>query len=158
ADYETTAKSQRAAEVGFAALLNRPLEEHLVLQGDLAKVPEVSPLSAVIDQALRTNSDLLQTSQDLNIEERQLALAKSQRIPDLGLSAGVDFNSPPDFRYGGKGGLSMTLPIFYREQGEIALSKARMELLRLTVASQRTSVSAQVAAAYYDYFAKVHQV
>jgi cobalt-zinc-cadmium efflux system outer membrane protein len=158
ADYETTAQSQRAAEVGLAALLNRPFEEPLVLQEDLENVPAVSPLSAVIDQALQTNSDLLKTSQDLNIEERQLALAKSQRIPNLGLSAGVDFNSPPDFRYGGKGGLSMTLPIFYRDQGEIALSTARMELLRLTVASQRTTVSAQVAAAYYDYLAKVHQV
>ena len=112
----------------------------------------------MIDQALQTNGDLLKTSQDLNIEERQLELAKAQRIPNLGVSAGADFNSPPDFRYGGKGGLSATVPIFYRDQGEIAVSKARLELLRLTVASQRTAVSAQVAAAYYDYAAKVHQV
>jgi len=158
ADYETTAQAQRAAEVGLAALLNRNLEEHLLLQGELESVPKVAPLNSVIDQALLTNSDLLKSSQDLTVEARQLELAKAQRIPNLGLSAGVDFNSPPDFRYGGKGGLSATLPIFYREQGEIALSKARLELLRLTVASQRTAVSAQVAAAYYDYSAKVHQV
>jgi cobalt-zinc-cadmium efflux system outer membrane protein len=158
ADYETTAQAQRSAEVGLAALLNRGFEEHLVLQGELENVPKVGPLNSVIDQALQTNGDLLKTSQDLNIEERQLELAKAQRIPNLGLSAGADFNSPPDFHYGGKGGLSATVPIFYRDQGEIALSKARLELLRLTVASQRTNVSAQVAAAYYDYAAKVHQV
>jgi cobalt-zinc-cadmium efflux system outer membrane protein len=158
ADYETTAQAQRSAEVGLAALLNRGLEERLVLQGELENVPKVGPLNTVIDQALQTNGDLLKTSQDLNIEERQLELAKAQRIPNLGLSAGADFNSPPDFRYGGKGGLSATVPIFYRDQGEIALSKARLELLRLTVASQRTTVSAQVAAAYYDYAAKAHQV
>src|SRR5580765_155261 len=158
ADYETTAQAQRSAEVGLAALLNRGLEERLVLQGELENVPKVGPLNTVIDQALQTNGDLLKTSQDLNIEERQLELAKAQRIPNLGLSAGADFNSPPDFRYGGKGGLSATVPIFNRDQGEIALSKARLELLRLTVASQRTTVSAQVAAAYYDYAAKAHQV
>jgi outer membrane protein, heavy metal efflux system len=158
ADYETTAQAQRAAEVGLAALLNRNLEEHLLLQGELENVPNVAPLNSIIDQALLTNSELLKTSQDLNVEERQLELAKSQRVPNLGLSAGVDFNSPPDFRYGGKGGLSATLPIFYRDQGEIALSKARLELLRLTVASQRTTISAEVTAAYYDYLAKKHQV
>ena len=158
ADYETTAQAQRAAEVGLAALLNRNLEEHLLLQDELENVPKVAPLNSVVDQALLTNSELLKTSQDLNIEERQLELAKSQRIPNLGLSAGADFNSPPDFRYGGKGGLSATLPILYRDQGEIALSKARLELLRLTVASQRIAVSAEVTAAYYDYLAKMHQV
>jgi len=158
ADYETTAQAQRSAEVGLSALLNRRLDERLALQGELETVPKAAPLDKVIDQAMQTNSDLVKTSQDLIVEERQLELAKSQRIPNLGLAAGVDFNSPPDFRYGGKGGLSMTLPVFYRDQGEIALSTARLELLRLTVASQRTTVSAQVAAAYYDYLAKVHQV
>jgi len=158
ADYETTAQAQRSAEVGLAALLNRNIEEPLLLQGELGNIPNIAALNTVIDQALQANSDLLKTSQDLNIEQRQFELAKAQRIPNLGLSAGVDFNSPPDFRYGGKGGLSMTLPIFYRDQGEIALSAARLELLRLTLASQRTAVAAEVAAAYYDYLAKVHQV
>lgn len=51
----------------------------------------------------------------------------------------------------------MTLPLFYRGQGEIALSNARMELLRLTLASQRTMVSAEVASSYFDFAAKAHQ-
>jgi outer membrane protein, heavy metal efflux system len=158
ADYETIAQAQRSAQVSLAALLNRSFEDPLALEGELETVPKVATLNAVIDQAMQTNSDLRKTSQDLNIEERQLELAKSQRVPNVTLSAGVDFNSPPDFRYGGKGGLSITVPVFYRDQGEIAMSTARLELLRLTVASQRTAVSAQVAAAYYDYLAKVHQV
>jgi outer membrane protein, heavy metal efflux system len=158
ADYETTAQAQRAADVELAALLNRSLETELVLQGKLEDIPPAPTLKAVTDQALETSGDLLKAAQDLKTEERQLELAKAQRIPNLDLSAGADFNSPPDFRVGGKGGISATLPLFYHGQGEVALSRARLELLRLTLASQRTNVSAQVAAAYFDYLAKAHQV
>jgi cobalt-zinc-cadmium efflux system outer membrane protein len=158
ADYETLAQAQRAADVDLAALLNRSLESELALQGKLEEIPPAPALKAVTDQALETSGDLLKAAQDLKTEERQLALAKAQRIPNLELSAGADFSSPPDFRVGGKGGISATLPLFYHGQGEVALSTARLELLRLTLASQRTNVSAQVAAAYFDYLAKAHQV
>jgi cobalt-zinc-cadmium efflux system outer membrane protein len=158
ADYETTAQAQRAADVALAALLNRSFEGSLTLQGQLEDIPPTPMLKAVTDQAMQTSGDLLKTAQDLRIEERQLELAKAQRIPNLDLSGGGDFNSPPDFRVGAKGGISVSLPLFYHGQGEIALSTARLELLRLTLASQRTNVSAQVAAAYFDYVAKAHQV
>ena len=52
----------------------------------------------------------------------------------------------------------MTLPLFYHGQGEVAQSSARLELLRLTMAAQRTKVSAEVASAYFDYTAKGHLV
>jgi outer membrane protein, heavy metal efflux system len=158
ADYETTAQAQRAADVALAALLNRSFEGSLTLQGQLEDIPPTPMLRAVTDQAMQTSGDLLKTAQDLRTEERQLELAKAQRIPNLDLSGGSDFNSPPDFRVGAKGGISVSLPLFYHGQGEIALSTARLELLRLTLASQRTNVAAQVAAAYFDYVAKAHQV
>jgi outer membrane protein, heavy metal efflux system len=158
ADYETTQQAQRAADVTLAALLNRNLEEPFSLQGQLDNVPPTPTLQEVTDRAMQSNGDLLKTVQDLRIEERRLALANSQKIPNLDLSAGSDFNSPPDFRVGAKGGISVTLPVFNHGQGDIALSTARSELLRLTLASQRVNVSAQVASAYFDYVAKSHQV
>jgi cobalt-zinc-cadmium efflux system outer membrane protein len=158
ADYETTAQAEKAAGVVLAALLNRTLETPLALQGQLQDVPPEPALLAVTNQAMQTSGDILKTSQDLRTEERRLALAKAQKIPNLDLSGGADFNSPPDFRTGGKGGVAVTLPLFYHGQGEVALSTARIELLRLTLASQRTNVAAQVTSAYFDYMAKRHQV
>jgi len=158
ADYETTEQAQRAADVTLSALLNRNLEEPFSLQGELDNVPSTPTLQVVTDRAMQSNGDLLKTAQDLRIEQRRLALANSQKIPNLDLSAGSDFNSPPDFRVGAKGGISVTLPLFNHGQGDIALSTARSELLRLTLASQRLNVSAQVASAYFDYAAKSHQV
>jgi cobalt-zinc-cadmium efflux system outer membrane protein len=158
ADYETTEQAQRAADVTLAALLNRNLEEPFSLQGQLDNVPPSPTLQSVTDHAMQSNGDLLKTAQDLRTEERRLVLANSQKIPNLDLSAGSDFNSPNEFRVGGKGGISVTLPLFNHGQGDIALSTARSELLRLTLASQRNNVSAQVASAYFDYVAKSHQV
>jgi outer membrane protein, heavy metal efflux system len=158
ADYETTAQAQRVADVALAALLNRSLEAPLALQGKLQEVPLEPALQAVTGQAMQSSGDLLKTAQELKTEERRLALASAQRIPNLDLSGGSDFNSPPDFRVGGKGGIAVTVPLFYHGQGEVALSTARLELLRLTLVSQRTNVSAQVAAGYFDYVAKAHQV
>ena len=157
ADYETTAQAQRSAEVLLAGLLNHPLTSSLEIAGRLDQVPPAPSLDAVTTQALQTNADLLKSTQDLKTEERRLALAKSQRIPNVDLSAGADFNAPPDFNTGAKGGIGVTLPLFNRGQGDIALSSARLELLRLTQQSQRLNASAQVAAAYFDYVAKRHQ-
>jgi outer membrane protein TolC len=47
--------------------------------------------------------------------------------------------------------------LFYRGQGEVAQSNARLEFLRLTLQSEQTMVSAEAAAAYFDYTAKVNQ-
>ncbi len=157
ADYETTTQAQRSADVTLAALLNRSFTETLALSGGVDEIPPAPALEALSSQAMQSSADLLKTAQDLKTEEARLALAKAQRIPNLDLQAGVDFNSPPDFNAGGKGGFSITLPVFYRGQGEVALSTTRIELLRLTLASQRTNVAAQVAAAYFDFLAKAHQ-
>jgi outer membrane protein, heavy metal efflux system len=157
ADYETTLQAQRAADVTLAALLNRKIDETLSLSGQIEDVPAAPALETVTTEAMQSSADLLKTSQDLRTEESRLSLAKSQRIPNLDLSAGADFNSPPEFRAGGKGGLAVTVPLFYHGQGEVALSNARIELLRLILASQRTNVSAQVASSYFDYQAKAHQ-
>ncbi len=100
---------------------------------------------------------MLRNTQELQIEQRRLALARSQRVPNLDLSVGTDFNSPPEFNTGGRGQIAFTLPLFYRSQGEIALSTARLEFLRLILLSAQTLTAAEVAAAYFDYQAKARQ-
>ncbi|HZQ93033.1 MAG TPA: TolC family protein [Terriglobales bacterium] len=157
ADYQLTVQAQRSADVLLAALLNRPLSDQLGLAGNAEELPPAATLETVTAQAMESNSDLLKTSQDLRSEERRLALARAQRIPNVDLSAGADFNSPPDFQAGAKGGITVTLPLLYHGQGEVAASSARLELLRLTLGFQRINASAQVAAAYYDYLAKANQ-
>ena len=156
ADFETAALSQRSAEVQLAALLNRKPETPLTLSGKLEEIRIAPALDALTNLAANSNADIQRTLQQIKTEERRLALAKAQRIPDVTLQAGTDLNSPPDFQVGPRGQISMSLPIFYHGQGEVALSNAKLELGRLTLQSQQTNVSAQVAGAYFDYTAKFH--
>jgi cobalt-zinc-cadmium efflux system outer membrane protein len=156
-DYQLALQVERAAEVQLAALLNRNLTAGLNLSGRAEELPAIVSLEQLSATAMQSNSDLVKTLQAMRTEERRLALAKSQRVPNIDLQAGVDLDAPPDFNVGSKGQITMQLPLFYREQGEISLSRARLELLRLTADSQRVNTAAQVTAAYYDFTAKAHQ-
>lgn len=157
ADYETVAQAQRSAEVLLAGLLARPVSAPVSISGRLDDLPASPTLDAVTAQAMQSNADLQKSTQDLRTEEKRLALAKSQRVPNIDLQPGLDFNAPPDFHEGGRGGFSVALPLFNRGQGEIAVSNARLSLFRLTLESQRLNASAQIAAAYFDFVAKLHQ-
>ena len=157
ADYEVALRSQKVADVELTALLNRPFDRSVLLQGSIEDLPQVAGLPTITDMALRSNADIQRASQQIAIEERRLALAKAARIPNLDFQAGVDLNSPPDFNVGPRGQIGIQLPLFNRGQGEVALSNARLDLLRLTLQAQRNNAEAQVFGAYYDYDAKLRQ-
>jgi outer membrane protein, heavy metal efflux system len=154
ADLEATAQAQKIADAQLALLLNRPLDQPLDLQGRLESLPQPDTLPVLTATALRSNTEVQRTSQELTIEERRLALAKSSRIPNVDLQAGVDLNSPPDFNVGPRGQIAVALPLFNRGQGEVAQSNAKLQLFRLSLQAQKSNAEAQVLAAYFDYVAK----
>jgi len=157
AEYQLASQSQRSADAQLAALLNEDLAQPPPIEGHPEDVPTAPPLEQLTASAMKSNSDIVRIGQDLLTEERRLALARAQRIPNIDLQAGADLNAPPDFNVGPRGQIGVQVPLFYHGQGEVALSTARMELLRLTLQAQRNTVSAEVAAAYYDFIAKRHQ-
>jgi len=157
ADFEVTLQGQKSADALLAALLSRPLDESLSLQTRLEELPPAQTLAALNQVAQQSNADVRRTSQVLLVEQRRLALAKAQRIPNVSLQAGTDLNARPDFDVGGRGQLAFTLPLLYHGQGEVAQSSARLEFLRLSLASFENLAAAQVAGAYYDYLAKQRQ-
>jgi cobalt-zinc-cadmium efflux system outer membrane protein len=107
--------------------------------------------------ALLSNANVQKTAQEAEIEQRRLALAKAQRVPNLDLQAAADFNSPGEFDVGPRSQIGISLPLFYHGQGEVAQSSARLDFLRLSLQAQKISASAQLVAAYYDYVARAHQ-
>ena len=136
ADYEVTVQGQKSADAQLAALLNRPLDRAPDLLGRVEDLPHVDALPAITEVAFRSNGDLQRTAQQLAIEEQRLRLAKSARIPNVDLQAGVDLNSPPDFNVGPRGQVAVALPLFNHGQAEVAQSNARLELLRLSLMAQ----------------------
>ena len=157
ADYETAAQAEKISDAQLAALLNLPVTEGTNVQGRLSDLPRIDSLQVATEAAMRSNTDLQRATEEVQLEQRRLELAKAQRVPNLDLQAGADLNSPGEFNVGPRGQISVSVPLFYHGQGEVAQSTTRLEFLRLSLQALRTNASAEVAAAYYDYVAKAHQ-
>ena len=156
-DYETAAQTEKIADAQLAALLNLPVTEAANVQGRLSDLPKVESLQVANDAAMRSNTDLQRATEEVQLEQRRLELAKAQRVPNLDIQAGADLNSPHEFSVGPRGQIAVSVPLFYHGQGEVAQSTTRLEFLRLSLQALRTTASAEVAAAFYDYVAKAHQ-
>ena len=156
-DYETAAQTEKIADAQLAALLNLPVTEAANVQGRLSDLPKVESLQVANDAAMRSNTDLQRATEEVQLEQRRLELAKAQRVPNLDIQAGADLNSPHEFSVGPRGQIAISVPLFYHGQGEVAQSTTRLEFLRLSLQALRTTASAEVAAAFYDYVAKAHQ-
>jgi cobalt-zinc-cadmium efflux system outer membrane protein len=157
ADYETAAQTEKIADAQLAALLNLPVTEAANVQGRLSDLPKVESLQVANDAAMRSNTDLQRATEEVQLEQRRLELAKAQRVPNLDIQAGADLNSPHEFSVGPRGQIAVSVPLFYHGQGEVAQSTTRLEFLRLSLQALRTNAAADVAAAYFDYLAKAHQ-
>lgn len=140
------------------ALLNEPAETQWDITSGLEDAPTMQTLADLISRAAQTNPDLAHLAQEIRVEESRRSLLKAERIPNLTVEFGSDFNSPPDFRAGPRGGLSMELPIFTRNQGELAQSSALLRALEGESTATRRAVAARVEAAYYEWVTRQTQV
>ena len=140
------------------ALLNEPAKKAWELEGTLEDKIPTARLEELLSRAYLSNPELQHLGGEKKVEESRRSLLKAERIPDLVLDAGIDFNSPRDFRYGPRSQVSIGLPLFSRNQGEIAQSFANERVLEAQTAATERSVSARVEAAFYDLEAQRTQV
>lgn len=111
---------------------------------ETAEPPEAE---AALDAALAGNAALRQL--DLQIEEAQarVALARAQRVPDPTLEAALTHDSPPEFTYGWRAAVALSIPLFTRHQAavrgeEAALARLRLERQAMAVRLQSALVGA----------------
>jgi len=147
ADLDLARSSRRAAQAELNALLNRPPGQRLVLAGDMADMPALPTLDQVTVLAASANVELLALDRDAAIEEATLGLLKAERVPMPTFSFGAALDAPGEFTVGPHAGVSLALPFFSRNQGEIAGSTARSSQIRARRESIRRVVEARVFAA-----------
>ena len=104
------------------------------------------------------NPELQHLGQEQKIEESRRALLKAERIPNLAVQVGSDFNAPPEFHAGPRGALAMELPLFARNQGQITQSLATQQVLSAEATATDRAVSARLEAGYFDIKAQQTQV
>ncbi|HEV2288937.1 MAG TPA: TolC family protein [Candidatus Acidoferrales bacterium] len=150
ADYEVAQKEARVALNELNALLSEPPSTDWDLVNLLSDLPAKPALDTLFTRARAANAELQRITQEEKVEQSQLALYKADRVPNLTLSLGVDYNAPHNFRYGPRSQASMEIPIFSRNQGEIAESSASLIALQDQSLATRRAVEGRVESAYLE--------
>jgi cobalt-zinc-cadmium efflux system outer membrane protein len=158
ADLQVAEQREKVSLSQLNALLNEPASTRWELAGSLEDAKPLPSLPELIERASQSNPELQRLAQEQKIEQSRRGLLKAERIPNLGLQFGTDLNAPPDFRAGPRGQLSLELPLFMRNQGQIAQSFAYQQVLDAEVTATERVVAARVEAGYFDMQAQQTQV
>ena len=147
ADLDLARSNRSAAQADLNALLNRPPGTDLAVEGNLRDIPALPTVERATAMALATNIDLLVIDNELGIEELRLGLLKAERVPTPFVSFGTALNAPGEFDVGPHAGISLSLPLFSRNQGEIAGSLAKTDEIKARRLSVTRRLEARVFAA-----------
>jgi cobalt-zinc-cadmium efflux system outer membrane protein len=147
ADLELTRSARLSAQAELNGLLNRPPTGPLEVAGDMAGGAPLPPVDEALARATAGNAELRTAEREVAIEDRRLGLLKAERFPTPVFSLGAVFNAPGEFDVGYRAGLSLVVPLFDRNQGQIAGSLARADQARTRRDALRRSVEARAFAA-----------
>jgi len=143
-------------------LLNiKPETEILIMEpASEAKNPNEISLDQLFEMAESSHPEFLLSDLAVKYNEKLLVYEKSQRSPDVGVSVNYD-------RYGGVWknfvgvGVSMDIPVFNRNQGNIKMAKLMIEQSNYSAEYQKNVIFQEVAESYehytlnYNYYQKL---
>lgn len=139
------ARAARAASLAdLNAVLNQPPGEAVAVTGDLGEAGTVPDFAAAMQLAAASNGDLLAAEREAAVEERRLGLLRAERIPTPTVTFGLPMNAPDEFSVGKSVGISLSVPLFTRNQGEIAQSRATIDQVRAKRDAARRQVESEV--------------
>lgn len=130
AEVELARSSRLAVQADLNAVLNQPAGQAIVVTGDLAAPPKAFSYDDAVRVATGSNTDLMRVDREIAIERRRTSLLRAERTPTPVVSVGGVFNAPGEFNAGASAGLGVTIPLFSRNQGEIAQSTATLSQLQ----------------------------
>jgi outer membrane protein, heavy metal efflux system len=141
------ARSMRASALAdLNAVLNQPPGETVTITGDLAGAPSVPTFTRAMELASASNGELAAADREAAVELRRLDLLKAERIPTPTVTYGLPMNGD-EFNVGQSLGIAMTVPLFTRNQGEMAQSRATLDQIRAKRDAARRQVESRVFAA-----------
>lgn len=158
ADREVARQEMKVAFTKLNALLNVSSNTEWELMSPLETLPQAVALADVTARAADSNYELTHLAQELKVEQSREKVYRAQRFPEVTAEAGLDFNSPPDFKTGARGQLTVGVPIFNRYQGELAQSSAMQRLIEAEISAKRRQVSGDVEAAFAELNARLTEV
>jgi cobalt-zinc-cadmium efflux system outer membrane protein len=156
ADNEQEAARGRltAARAELNTLIGRPPDA----AGDPSDSFDAGTLPADIAAAVTTSPDIAAIDREIDEAVARERLARAMRTPDPTVSGGMLFDAPPDFTYGWKAGLAVTIPVFTRHDAGVRVEAARISQLKAQrdarlreLTGQATGAAARARAARQRY-------
>lgn len=141
-DAESARGMLAAARSQLDTLIDRPPQAAVTAAGNLVSgtVPEVN---AAIAGALAHSTELALLDRRIAAQAAKVALARAQQVPNPVVQGAITHGAEPDFEWGWRAGLTVTLPIFTRHRPEVEVEEATLKQLE----AQRDASAAQIAGA-----------
>ncbi len=132
---------------GLAALVGKPDLTVSPLTGDLTNPPQIDA-NAIRESLLREAPSVKRAEQGIASAQAELKSARREPIPDLQIRAGVEQNYEPIHEAGPRSvgvqafaSAGVSIPIFNRNQGNVAAARAGVEQAEAEVSRVRLSVN-----------------
>jgi cobalt-zinc-cadmium efflux system outer membrane protein len=122
-----------------------------ILPSDIStKNPEAILLTDLLEMARSSRPEFLLSDLDIQYYEKLLKFEKAQRAPDIAISLNYD-------RYGGVWknffgvGISLDIPVFDRNQGNIKIARLSMEQANYHAEYQKNMIQQEITEIYNNY-------
>jgi outer membrane protein, heavy metal efflux system len=158
AEFQLAQQEENVALGALNALLNQPAGSTWQFSDSLETFAEIASVHALTDQAYQANPEIKRATRSIAVEQSRVNLLRAERIPDFHVAVGSDFDSPGEFNAGPKAELSVGLPLFSRNQGEIAQASANERRAEKELAAAKRTISSRIEAAYLEFQARRNQV
>lgn len=144
ADLELERSNRTAAAAALNAVLNRPPGQPIAVSGDLSSGPPPLTAERAWEMAAAANIEIVSLHREIAIEGRRSDLLRAERTPTPVLLGGAVLNAPGEFNSGAFAGLAVDIPLFSRNQGEIAQSTATTRQLEVRLEATIRSIESFV--------------
>ncbi len=144
ADVQLARSARLSAQADLNAVLNQPPGQIVAVAADPVDTSPVPDFARAMELASTSNIDLLSAERNAAVEQRRIDLLKAERVPTPVFSVGGVFDAPGEFEAGLWGGVTWALPLFTRNQGEIAQSVATVGQLQAQRDAARRVVESEV--------------
>jgi outer membrane protein, heavy metal efflux system len=136
----------QAARFTLNALLAQPLDTVVCLATPMdAGEPVVA--AAVLDRARQTSTELLLLDRMIDEQRAAAALARALRVPDAVPSATLTHGAEPEFTYGWRAAVAITLPLFTRHEAAVQVEDATLAQLTARRQAALVRIQGEVSAA-----------
>jgi outer membrane protein, heavy metal efflux system len=129
-----------AARTRFNALLGQPLDTTQTLSTLLDAGGPV-PLDVALNLARTASAELVVLDRRLDAQRAKVTLAQALRTPDLIPTATLTHDAEPEFTYGWRAGVAVTVPLFASHKAGVLVEQTTLDQLL----AQRQAAAARIA-------------